>query len=312
MIRNKFLQLSFFVVLTMLVSSISKAQVYDLYVAGVQVNSSNAADLSVINNVDGTVTYNPDTKTLTLENATIDGFDHAIKNAGVDGLTIRLIGDNFASNLDSPIDIHANTIILGGGKLSLEAFEYEGNGVCGIFIYKNCQLIIRNCTVDAVGCTSGIEGYDGVSGESLVVDKATVKAYGNIYGSVCDLENLTLYNCAITTPSGAVFSSSLHGIALNESMVKDQVVIEPFNGIQEDSESILGVSVYPNPALDFVEISIDNVNVKGLELRVYDMLGKLVQSKTITEQTAQLNIKNLQKGVYILNVGNNTQRFVKK
>jgi len=46
---------------------------YGIYICGVQVTSDNAADLSVINGVSGTVSFNSETNTLYLEDASIDG-----------------------------------------------------------------------------------------------------------------------------------------------------------------------------------------------------------------------------------------------
>lgn len=45
---------------------------YGINIIGVPVTSENCNDLSVIDGVSGTVKYDPTTKTLTLENATID------------------------------------------------------------------------------------------------------------------------------------------------------------------------------------------------------------------------------------------------
>ena len=44
---------------------------YDLWIAGTQVTSENCNDISNFDGVSGRVRYNPDTNTLTLDNATI-------------------------------------------------------------------------------------------------------------------------------------------------------------------------------------------------------------------------------------------------
>ena len=45
---------------------------YDIWICGTQVTSENCGDLSVIEGVNGTVTYDPTTNTLTLQRATIN------------------------------------------------------------------------------------------------------------------------------------------------------------------------------------------------------------------------------------------------
>ena len=49
------------------------AGAYNLWIAGTQVTDANKDDLSVIDGVSGSVSYDPTTATLTLTNATITG-----------------------------------------------------------------------------------------------------------------------------------------------------------------------------------------------------------------------------------------------
>ena len=63
---------------------------YGIYIIGVPVTPDNCNALSVIDGVSGTVNYNPTTKTLTLENASIDAGDkgQGISNQNVPDLNI--------------------------------------------------------------------------------------------------------------------------------------------------------------------------------------------------------------------------------
>ena len=54
-------------------SSVSAQEEYGLQIAGVAVTSENCSDLTAIPGVKGKVSYDPTTKTLTLEDASIDG-----------------------------------------------------------------------------------------------------------------------------------------------------------------------------------------------------------------------------------------------
>ena len=68
-----------------------KTSSYGIDIIGVPVTSENCNDLSVIDGVSGTVKYNPTTKTLTLENASIDAGDkgQGISNQNVPDLNIQ-------------------------------------------------------------------------------------------------------------------------------------------------------------------------------------------------------------------------------
>jgi len=72
----------------------------------------------------------------------------------------------------------------------------------------------------------------------------------------------------------------------------------------------LGLSVYPNPTSDIVYI---DGNYTQLKVIVYDILGKQLMNKSITNS---IDISQLEKGVYILQLSDGakltTQRIIKK
>ena len=62
------------------------------------------------------------------------------------------------------------------------------------------------------------------------------------------------------------------------------------------------LSVYPNPAVDFLNVSIDGVK------RVYDLTGKLL----IESSATSLDISGINQGIYLLNVNGANQQFIKR
>jgi hypothetical protein len=62
------------------------------------------------------------------------------------------------------------------------------------------------------------------------------------------------------------------------------------------------ISIYPNPAVDFLNVSIDGVK------RVYDLTGKLL----IESSATSLDISSLNQGIYVLNVNGANQQFIKR
>ena len=191
---------------------------YGLWINRTQVTSDNCGDLSVIDGVEGTVKYDPDSKTLTLEGAklNVEGKVDCIESS-IDGLTIKVSGTNEVNAGDWPaIDVYAPTTITGGGTL-----KAEGRENCAIYA-EGTDLTIKDCIVNVKG-NYGIAGYDG-SKEKLLISKATVTAEGR-EGSICDFKEITLEDCAITQPAGATFDESKHAIVLNGETVKSEVKI---------------------------------------------------------------------------------------
>ena len=194
---------------------------YGINIIGVPVTSENCNDLSVIDGVSGTVKYDPTTKTLTLENATIDAGtkDQSALNTKVYNLNIQVNGTNKITSHSSAVSINQTTTISGTGTLNATSKEN-----CGIFL-NSSALSIENCTVNTTG-KWGIAGQSGATNETLTIHNATVTAQGK-KGSICDIAKLTLDNVAITSPTGAAYDSSLQGVALNGTVVTDIVAILP-------------------------------------------------------------------------------------
>ncbi|MBQ3732987.1 MAG: choice-of-anchor J domain-containing protein [Bacteroidales bacterium] len=75
------------------------------------------------------------------------------------------------------------------------------------------------------------------------------------------------------------------------------------------------VSLYPNPAKEYVDIRVDgDLNVKMME--VYDVYGKLINTVMVTENPTRINVSSLANGMYFVRVsteaGMVTKTFIKK
>ena len=194
---------------------------YGIQIAGVDVTSLNCKDLSVIDGVDGKISYNPETNTLTMEDVTINTTDfNGIVNR-VKDMKIKLFGNNIITSEKASITIYETSTISGSGTLSLKS-----SGDCGL--YMRTSLSVEGVKLYAEG-KYGVAGVDGKSGEILTLRNAYVEATGKEYGSVCDLQNLVLDGCSITQPTGAAFDANVHAVALNGKVVYDKVVIESDN-----------------------------------------------------------------------------------
>ena len=194
---------------------------YGIKIAGVDVTALNCKDLSVIDGVDGKMSYNPETKTLTMEDVTINTTDlNGIWNSDAKGLKINLVGNNTITSSVACIAIIEPSTISGSGTLRLKSSEN-----CGIYVKSS--LTVEGVKLYAEG-KYGVAGIDGKSGEILTLRNSYVEATGSS-GSICDLQNLVLDGCSITQPTGAAFDANVHAVALNGKVVTDKVVIESDN-----------------------------------------------------------------------------------
>ena len=79
-------------------------------------------------------------------------------------------------------------------------------------------------------------------------------------------------------------------------------------------KNIEGISVYPNPATDYVMINIP-LYLQGGDINIYNLTGKPVYSKAITATSERINLSAFSSGVYMIKIasGNNvhTLKFAK-
>jgi hypothetical protein len=95
-------------------------------------------------------------------------------------------------------------------------------------------------------------------------------------------------------------------IAFSDSTVS--LVITPFNLIGDNFCNLLSAqtmfsekdfTIFPIPATSSINISIPFFSKKS-ELRIFNVAGKKVLSKTITSVNEKINIENLQDGIYFV------------
>ena len=202
---------------------------YDLKICGTQVTSDNCGDLSVIDGVEGTVKYDPDNETLTLDNATIK----TSKNSAISinqEMKIKVVGK-------CKIDAGDRTAIYSTKWLYIYSERNElddqcldvVSGDCAIFI-NHTDLIIDNCTVNTKGTGAsgvGIAGNHNDDKAKLYIEgKYTRVTAEGKEASICDIVEFWLTDCDITQPKRAKYDKKLKGVALDGKLVKTKVVIE--------------------------------------------------------------------------------------
>lgn len=76
------------------------------------------------------------------------------------------------------------------------------------------------------------------------------------------------------------------------------------------------VTIAPNPAVDFVNVTVKNDNFQVNHLYVVDITGRVVLSQSVEENVFSLNVSNLTAGCYFLRMTdgthNVTAKFIKK
>ena len=165
---------------------------YDIWVDGVQVTSENKDNLC-----GGTVSYDPTTHTLSLNNATLDSdtlSDYGIKTAIPSTLKIRLTGTNSITRTDPGGGMgiylnYSNSVeITGDGTLVINVIGENYDGIstgADVKISDKARVIINS------------EGGLGIAGRMVEIDGATVDSTG-LYAGI-DAHWLKIINGADVT-----------------------------------------------------------------------------------------------------------------
>lgn len=203
-------------VMMMLTGSAAWAVDYNLWLANTRVTTENRNDLSVIDGVTGTVTYDKNSQTLSLTDATIS---YTYESGTHDGALF--IGSNHLKTIEvngncsitctggcGIVDNSAMTITLtGNGKLTV-------NGTWGIDLRNiSSTFVVDGPTLIANGTASGAYGIGGAepNGDeyfsTLTVNSGVVEAHGSTGGSsIGRLLELNLgKDMYIAAPIGAKF-----------------------------------------------------------------------------------------------------------
>ena len=176
---------------------------YDLYVGGTQVTGCNKYGIGSMYITAGgptAVTYNGSTKTLTLTDATVTNKGeemNALKNSGVDGLTIKVVGDNTLmtecsgyNSSNTSVFLQNNTTITGDGTLNIKGY--------GPLMMSGKKLTIKDAK--KVVAEKSIRAQNTTNEAELVVDNSNVES-----SYVCFWKSVTWLNGSLAEPVNGKF-----------------------------------------------------------------------------------------------------------
>jgi len=86
--------------------------------------------------------------------------------------------------------------------------------------------------------------------------------------------------------------------------VQQPYEISVVTGLEEKQIS-LNLQAYPNPTSDYLTLNVGNLELSNLNFQLFDLGGKIIESKKITNTTETFRMENLPNANYLLKVFNN-------
>lgn len=271
-------------------------EVYPLTLAGVQVNNLNAPFVTG-ENISGRASYDPETQTLTLDNATLNGGENKGLVSEVNDLKINVVGENHVNGTSTvgayAIDLAGATTI--GGTGTLYANGYRGVQMTGanatmLTVCDDVTLVAEGSQIGLCGYCKTLSKYREEYYSTLrVKDNATVKTLGGTSYTTLDWVDMLLEDGhAITRPDQAFFDESIHRIAVpygeyNEMVGKwvyiEKVAVELVGDVNGDGNvngadvtALYNVLLNGTPAAGKADVNEDG-NVNGADVTaLYNIL----------------------------------------
>jgi hypothetical protein len=139
----------------------------------------------------------------------------------------------------------------------------------------------------------GILFFLFVSIQVIKAQETVPAAGGTITGSGGSV-SYTVGQVAYTTVTGA-------GGTVSQG-VQQPYVISVISEVPEASEISLDLTVFPNPASQFVMLKIENLELSHLACRLYDTDGKLLRDIKIEDKLTTIPMDYLLRATYFLRV----------
>ena len=215
-----------------------------------------------------------------------------------------------------PSDISTNGSIGGAATISVNtdvkgtispkydidyyAFPISGTGTIAVSLTTlpaNYNLAVLNSS----GTQVGVSQNNGSQNERINLSVTPGTYYAKVYPKGTANNATSCYTLRVQTVTAARVIATEAGA----TTVAAEAKMNP----------VFAVNLYPNPAGDQLNVSLEGSENKA-EIKVYNLMGKLVMQQGVGNTITQLNISKLPAGVYLMNVHNGREtkaaKFVKQ
>lgn len=189
-----------------------------------------------------------------------------------------------------PIDL---TSFVSGDVIEL---SWLARGIDVDFADENYSVYVANSndTADLLASSTTFTEIIGQNGGAGVYAARTLDI-SSLYGQ-------TVYIAFRHHDSSDEFALNIDDVAVN---------VTP---LSTDSFTKNGFSVYPNPALDVLNITSNELTINAIS--IVDINGRIVKQVSSNQTNAQVNVSDLTSGVYMITIesdnGSTVQKFIKQ
>ena len=161
---------------------------------------------------------------------------------------------------------------------------------------RSAQIIpLGNTTLYLVGTSVGLFGTNKLDGTNTKWELVSPDIIGNVIVEQIDFR-YSDNRLTVATYGNGIYQTTINGLS----------------GILSDnSDNFIECNIKPNPASEFLELSLTNLNTDVIYITIYNQVGKIVR-KEMLSMNHKININNLNPGIYFLNIQIDGESVTKK
>jgi Secretion system C-terminal sorting domain len=174
---------------------------------------------------------------------------------------------------------------------------------------------------------TGYYKFAPLNGDTMFINIQLFKNGSSVstgeYTSTASASNWTSFNITLSAytnaDSGNIILAAYYAPGFNYVPQGNSVLyVDNLNfdnlitSVPEQTSEKTTFSLYPNPASDIVTLNIDNRNNADLTLNIYNVIGALVKSETTIKNNRQINIGDLNNGIYMVEINSNEWSGIQK
>jgi hypothetical protein len=190
---------------------------------------------------------------------------------------------------------------------SVNISSYFGTDKYAIVNYMNTKSM--DAKVIPLGASVAEEGTYDLNFNQVDGFDANINIYlkDNYSNTITDLRQNSKYAFTVDSKPASTMDGRLELIFVNKTSSIESVL----------AGRTANMTVYPNPAVDVLNVEITNANFKQSEVSIFSVSGVEVMNNNMMGNKKSLDIQKLSSGVYFVRVSNmetgfvNTVKFVK-
>ncbi|MCE9539633.1 MAG: T9SS type A sorting domain-containing protein, partial [Bacteroidetes bacterium] len=218
------------------------------------------------------------------------------------------------------VDIDAdgkNDVVIGGRNGKIAYYNHIGSATATLPLLDSVTHFLGKIKVNLPGYVTGysypfVFKQDGVTKLLVGEESGYIRLYDNIDGNLSGTFSLVdstyeeIFQGTRTAPNGAdinndgymdlVVGNYQGGVSFYKGQSSPSSVTYPYNFIQWYFD------LFPNPADNTINLKIRNDNNSSYSLDLYTIMGQLISSQEIINNSILLNTQGLAQGIYICKV----------